>query len=159
LEQMKGIRHAHLLPLFGAWQRESLLIVAMELGERTLLQRWREAANQGLPGIPAAELLEYLREAAKGLDHLNGLGIQHRDIKPQNLLLVGGTVKVADFGLAKLLKHTITAASGSLTAAYAAPEFFQGQATRWSDQYSLAVSYCQLRGGRLPFVGSLVQTM
>jgi hypothetical protein len=42
------------------------------------------------------------------------------------------------------------AASGGLTPAYAAPEFFNGQATQWSDQYCLAVSYCHLRGGRLP---------
>jgi Tfp pilus assembly protein PilF len=169
LELMKGIRHAHLLPMFGAWQREGQLIIAMELADRTLWQRWQEAVEQGLPGIPPDELLGYLQEAAKGLDFLNErrhrsdsgevLGIQHKDIKPQNLLLVGGTVKVADFGLAKVLEHTVTNASGGLTPAYAAPEFFQGQATRWSDQYCLAVSYCLLRGGRLPFEGTGVQIM
>jgi tetratricopeptide (TPR) repeat protein len=166
---MKGVRHAHLLPMFGAWQREGQLIIAMELADRTLWQRWQEAVQQGLPGIPPDELLGYLQEAAKGLDFLNErrhrsdsgelLGIQHKDIKPQNLLLVGGTVKVADFGLAKVLEHTVTQASGGLTPAYAAPEFFQGQATRWSDQYCLAVSYCLLRGGRLPFEGTGVQVM
>jgi tetratricopeptide (TPR) repeat protein len=169
LELMKGIRHAHLLPMFGAWQREGQLIIAMELADRTLWQRWQEAVEQGSPGIPADELLGYLQEAAKGLDFLNDrrhrsesgemLGIQHKDIKPQNLLLVGGTVKVADFGLAKVLEQTVTHASGGLTPAYAAPEFFQGQATRWSDQYCLAVSYCLLRGGRLPFEGTGVQVM
>jgi formylglycine-generating enzyme required for sulfatase activity len=46
-----------------------------------------------------------------------------------------------------------------MTPAYAAPEFFYGQATRWSDQYSLAVTYCQLRGGQLPFRGNLFQLM
>jgi tetratricopeptide (TPR) repeat protein len=169
LELMKGIRHAHLLPMFGAWQKEGLLIIAMELADRTLWHRWQETIQQGLPGIPQEEMLVYLHEAAKGLDFLNDrrhqtptgetLGIQHKDIKPQNLLLVGGTVKVADFGLAKVLEHTVTNASGGLTPAYAAPEFFQGQATRWSDQYCLAVSYCLLRGGRLPFEGSGVQIM
>src|SRR5205823_6312901 len=97
--------------------------------------------EQGLPGIPREELLEYLREAAKGIDHLNGLDIQHRDIKPQNLLLVGGSVKVADFGLAKLLEHSVATNSGSMTPAYAAPEFLNGQTTAQSDQYSLAVTY------------------
>src|SRR5262249_39255279 len=143
----------------------------------TLWQRWREAANQGLPGIPTAEVHGYLHEAAKGLDFLNDrqhssgsgpatgaatekvVGIQHKDIKPENLMLVGGTVKVADFGLAKLLEHTVTNVSGGLTPAYAAPEFFQGKATRWSDQYCLAVTYCKLRGGRLPFEGAGVQVM
>src|SRR5262245_36322246 len=46
-----------------------------------------------------------------------------------------------------------------MTPAYAAPEFFRGEVTRWSDQYSLAVSYCQLRGGRLPFRGIPEQVM
>ncbi len=168
LELMKGIRHGNLLPMFGAWQRDDLLIIAMELGDRTLLDRLAEAWQQGHAGIPRDELLDYMRDAARGLDFLNeyrdpaggaAVGIQHKDVKPQNLLLVGGCVKVADFGLAKVLEHTVTAASGGLTPAYAAPEFFKGEATRWSDQYCLAVSYCQLRGGELPFTGSHVQVM
>jgi formylglycine-generating enzyme required for sulfatase activity len=169
LELMKGIRHAHLLPMFGAWERAGLLIVAMELADRTLADRLSDVQAQGAAGIPMPEMLEYLREASKGLDYLNEhhhpsgtgemVGIQHKDVKPQNLLLVGGTVKVADFGLARLLEHTVITASGCLTPAYAPPEFFRGQATRWSDQYSLAVTYCQLRGGRLPFDGDMAQMM
>jgi tetratricopeptide (TPR) repeat protein/serine/threonine protein kinase len=168
LELMRGIRHPHLLPMFGAWQQGDFLIIALELADCTLLDRLKGAQGEGLEGIPQTELLEYVREAAKGLDYLNDyhhpsapgmVGIQHKDVKPQNLLLVGGCVKVADFGLAKLLEHTVTAASGGLTPAYAAPEFFSGQATRWSDQYCLAVTYCQLRGGRLPFGGNAMQVM
>ena len=49
----------------------------------------------------------------------------------------------------------IATVSHAMTPAYAAPEFFNDQASRWSDQYSLAVAYCQMRGGRLPFAGSV----
>jgi serine/threonine-protein kinase len=169
LELVKGIRHAHLLSMFGAWQQDGFLILAMELADGTLRDRLQKAQAEGLPGIPPGELLEYMGEAAKGLDYLNErhhpaestepVGIQHKDVKPENLLLVGGTVKVADFGLARFLEHTVTSASGGMTPAYAAPEFFGGQVTRWSDQYSLGVTYCGLRGGRLPFTGDLAKVM
>src|SRR5262249_3791730 len=122
------------------------------------------------PGIPAPQLLKYLRDAARGLDYLNeprhtvdgkaGVGVQHRDIKPANLLLVGGSVKVGDFGLAKLLEHAATSnTAGAMTVAYAPPEAIQGRISRHSDQYSLGVTYCQLRGGQLPFEGNAAQLM
>src|SRR5262249_30539095 len=76
---------------------------------------------------------------------------------PQNLLLKGDVLKVADFGLARVVNHSVTGHTGHLTLAYAAPEFFDGKTARQSDQYSLAVAYCQLRGGQLPFSGSTAQ--
>ena len=170
LQIIKDIRHPHLLATFGAWQVGRYLIIAMELAERTLLDRFRETAGQGFPGIPVPEIHEHFLDAARGLDlYLNEpdtprggtepVGIQHRDVKPQNLLLVGGSVKVADFGLARILEHTQTSHTGSMTPAYAAPEFFKKQTFSQSDQYSLAVTYCHLRGGRLPFAGGMAEIM
>ncbi len=169
LQIIKDVRHPHLLATFGAWQIGRYLIIAMELAERTLLDRFRETAGQGFPGIPAPEIHEHFLDAARGLDYLNEprhpsggaepVGIQHRDVKPQNLLLVGGSVKVADFGLARILEHTQTGHTGSMTPAYAAPEFFKKQTSSQSDQYSLAVTYCHLRGGRLPFTGGMAEVM
>ncbi len=164
LEVIKTIRHPHLLANFGAWQQDGALIIAMELADRTLLDRFREAAGQGFTGIPAPEIFEHFLDAARALDYLNEprhpgggsgpLGIQHRDIKPQNLLLVGGSVKVADFGLARVLENSTTGHTGSMTPSYAAPEFFDHKTSSQSDQYSLAITYCHLRGGRLPFEGN-----
>jgi formylglycine-generating enzyme required for sulfatase activity/serine/threonine protein kinase len=159
LELLKEVRHPNLLDVYGAWQSGNLLILAMQLGDKTLLHRLEEARQAGQEGIPRAELLDHLRDAARGLDHLNGLGIQHRDVKPHNLLLIGGGVKVADFGLAKLLEQTVASNSGAMTMAYAAPECFDGRVSDRSDQYSLGVTYCQLRGGRLPFVVTAQQLM
>jgi hypothetical protein len=169
LKIMRSVRHPNLLSIFGIWQQADTLILAMELADQTLLDRHGQAAAQGLAGIPKGELLEYMRQAALGIDYLNApqhrvddkerVSIQHRDIKPQNILLVGGGVKVADFGLARLLEQTVTGHTGNLTMNYAAPEFFNGQTSQWSDQYSLAVTYCQLRGGRLPFTGNAAQVM
>src|SRR5437660_1204415 len=85
-------------------------------------------------------------------------GLQHLDIKPRNLFLVSGHVKVADFGLvnslANLNGQTAPAAQpGAITPSYASPECFQGKISLFSDQYSLAVVYCELLTGRLPFAG------
>jgi serine/threonine protein kinase len=159
LELMQNLRHPHLLSLFGAWQKDDWLIVAMELADRTLFQRLEQCQQEGHAGIPPAELLRFMQEAAKGLDYLNDMSVQHRDIKPANLLLVGGGIKLADFGLAKLLENSIASNTGAMTPAYAAPEFLEEQTSAKSDQYALAVSYCELRGGRLPFAGNLAQIL
>src|SRR5205823_14631716 len=107
LELMERVRHPHLLSTLGDWQKGGYLIIAMPLAERSLLDRQREATKaEGRAGIPAAELLKYMGEAAEGTDYLNWeLNIQHGDIKPTNLLLVGGRVQLADFGVARLLTH------------------------------------------------------
>ena len=150
--------------MFGAWRREDWLIIGMELADRTLMDRYQEVTNGGLKGISYPELMRYSRETAKVIDYLNKprhflggkkpVGIQHGDIKPQNILLVGGGVKVGDFGLVRLLESAVVQGAAGMTIAYASPECFAGQTSRWSDQYSLAVTYCHLRGGALPFAHS-----
>lgn len=166
---MKEVRHPHLIAVAGAWEAHGYLVVAMEPADGSLADRLRECVGRGLPGVPRDELLAYLADAASALDHLNeprhpvadgpAGGIQHRDVKPQNLLLLGGGVKVADFGLARALTGGVTGHTGSMTTEYAAPEFFEGRTSAHSDQYSLAVTYCHLRGGRLPFVGTPAEVM
>jgi serine/threonine protein kinase len=169
LESLKLVKHPHTISLFGIWYDDDLLVVGMELAEGSLMDELRAAVARGLAGIPVRQLIEHMREAAKGVDFLNeprhaldgkaDVSILHADIKPHNLLLVGGAVKVADFGLARVLERSVASKSGGMTIAYAPPEFFRGQATRQSDQYSLAVSYCQLRTGALPFQGTPLQMM
>jgi serine/threonine protein kinase len=88
---------------------------------------------------------------------MNAQNVQHRDIKPANLLLLNGGVKIADFGLAKVLEETIASNSGAGTLAYTAPECFKGQLTQQSDQYSLAMTYYHLRTGRQLFQGNQAQ--
>ena len=101
-----------------------------------------------------ARVIDFLNEPRHQLEERSGVAIHHRDIKPQNIMLIGQGVKVADFGLSCLDEPGGSARSQcGLTFAYAAPETFRRRVSAGSDQYSLAVTFCQLRSGRLPFVG------
>jgi serine/threonine protein kinase len=112
----------------------------------------------GQAGIPITELFRYFWEAAEALDYLHSRHVLHRDVKPDNLLLVSGHVKVADFGLARLLEggQTVEASMVAGTASYMAPEVWEGKASERSDLYSLAVSYVELRLGRRPYGGNTI---
>jgi hypothetical protein len=130
--------------------------MAMPLCDRSLHDRLRQCEAQGMPGVPPGELMGYVTEVARALDFLNETHhVQHRDVKPRNLFLMGGSAVVADFGLAKILAQTAASHSGAMTPHYAPPEFFRDQVTSASDQYSLAAAYCELRCGQLPFTGTL----
>ncbi len=131
------------------------LLILMGLGETTLAGRLREYRGQGYAGIPREELLDHLESAARALDCLNrDHGIQHSDVKPSNILIVGGGTQVCDFGLAKAMGEDIRQTSAACSPAYAAPEVLEHAATGRSDQYSLAVCYVELATGRLPFPSS-----
>jgi serine/threonine protein kinase len=121
----------------------------MDLADGSLRARLQECLRQGQPGVPAAELLGYLGEAAAALDYLHGQRLLHRDVKPENLLLVRGRAQVTDAGLARLQgAPRLSTSSGAGTPLYMAPEVFRGRAGPAGDQYSLALTYAELRLGR-----------
>jgi serine/threonine protein kinase len=182
LELIKQLEHNHLLELYSFWLLDrygqvipdevrgrpdapsaNVLVIAMKLAHKNLMDRLQECQRAGLSGIPVSELIMYMRQAAKALDYLNGnqqleehhVSTQHRDIKPENILLArDGTVKIGDFGLIKVVEETqavINPDSAGLTLAYAAPEMFASLVTSWTDQYALALTYFKLRTGVLPF--------
>ena len=108
--------------------------------------------------LPPNRANQIIRAAAAGVDHAHENGILHRDIKPGNLLLdANGVVKVADFGLAKIdgVSQELTPSRVLLgTTSFMAPELLAGKsATRYSDQWALAVTAYLLLTGSLPFIG------
>jgi serine/threonine-protein kinase len=112
------------------------------------------------PGLAA----EVGIQACAGLDYAHRRGIIHRDVKPGNLMVVGGpvgggdaTVKLTDFGIARAIEQTRITQVGSVvgTAAYLAPEQVRGEeATPATDVYALGVVLYQFLTGRLPYEGS-----
>lgn len=158
LKHLKGIRHPHLIRVLNAQRTGNVLVMALELGDQTLLDRFGECHRAGLPGIPVDELLRWLRQVAGAIDYLYySRKILHRDVKPANVLLVKGSAKLADFGLAKVLSGAVVAHSGIASFEYAPPEFFEQRVSANSDQFSLTAMYCYLRTGDLPYGGNLRQ--
>lgn len=160
LTHIKDIRHPFLLSLERVEIVAGELVLVMELAEGNLLERAQHYRQAGRPGIPRTELLHYLSEAAEVLDLLQTqYGLQHLDIKPHNLFLVGGHIKVGDFGLVRRLAAGDSSQIGAVTPLYAAPEVFLGQPSPQSDQYSLAIVYQELLTGQLPFSGACARQL
>lgn len=109
--------------------------------------------------------VEIAAQACAGLEYAHRMGIIHRDVKPGNLMVIGGpaggpaemSVKLADFGIARAAEQTRLTQVGSVvgTAAYLSPEQSRGEeATPISDVYSLGVVTYQLLTARLPYEGN-----
>src|SRR5262249_8277384 len=136
------------------------LIVVMELAESSLKDRCAECIKVGEKGIARNELLRYMKEAAEALDYLRDrYGLQHLDIKPGNLFLSSGHIKVADYGL--VFSHSTKAPSTTfaLSPNYAPPELFDGDIEPSADQYSLAVTFQELLTGTKPYTGASVRAL
>jgi len=181
LPVIEKVSHPNLNAVSGSFlfQDKGLLFVESEFPAKTLRHRLDEirsnSAGSQHVGIPISELFSYMSQAAEAIDYLNTsqhlyqgkkIAIYHRALSPDSLHLFeekGKIVcKVGDFGLAKPITDSNEAARHSLGLTnydYAPPEFDEGLTTNTSDQYSLATTYHELRTGRLPFTGSLLQKL
>jgi serine/threonine protein kinase len=187
---VKQIRHPNLVPIHSIWLKDEAgqfmdddflgsalnlgdqeleLIIAMGLGDKSLHDRLLECQKEGLPGIPRDELLDYIEQAAQAIDFLNKpchdlgnelVAIQHCDIKPHNIIIVGDAAQVCDFGLARVLGDS-RVTKAQWTTGYVAPEVItaNGRPSRWTDQYCLAITYIHLRTGSLPIEGGNLAAM
>lgn len=154
LGRIREVHHPFLLNIERVELVEGRLAIVTELADSCLMRRFNACQEAGLPGIPRSELIQYMRETADVLDFMyEKFSLQHLDVKPDNLLLLSGHVKVADFGLVKDLRESQGSVMSGLTPMFAGPEVFEGRPGRYSDQYALAVVYQYLLTGEPPFGG------
>jgi hypothetical protein len=148
---ISGLQHPNVVLLLGAGEDRGVAWAAMELMPASLSQELRQRGR-----FSAGDLRDIVREVCLGLDAASRRGVMHRDIKPSNLLRsADGTVKVADFGLAKDLSLELNLAASdavSGTPWYLSPEVAAGTpAGVASDLYSLGATVYHLAAGRPPF--------
>ncbi|HEY2910115.1 MAG TPA: serine/threonine-protein kinase, partial [Gemmataceae bacterium] len=160
LELIKNLRHPYLLATEDFWVANNRLYIVTELADISLRRRLVDCKEEGHPGIPVDELFVYIHESADGFDFLHSKQIAHRDVKPDNILIVNGHAKVADFGLARTSETNVAQMSFAGTPAYMAPEVWGGEGGPASDLYGFAMSYIELRQGSTPFkFGKVMEVM
>ncbi|MFO0807089.1 MAG: protein kinase [Gemmataceae bacterium] len=159
LKRIREVRHPFVVSMDQIQEVNGELLIVMELADRSLHDCFVEWQQKGERGIPRDRLIRYLTDAAEGLDYLIGhFNLLHLDVKPRNLFLVADRVKVADFGLVKNIERPSSAGvMAGVTPIYAAPETFQNNISRYSDQYSLGIVYVELLTGKRPFQGKNVR--
>jgi Tol biopolymer transport system component len=167
---LAALNHPNIAAIYGVAEADAHRGLVLEFVEGPTL-----AERLGSDGIPLPEALSIARQIADALDAAHGKGIIHRDLKPANIKAApGGTVKVLDFGLAKIaaddgggsadLPHSPTVTAGSTcagvilgTAAYMSPEQARGKAVdKRTDIWSFGCVLYEMLTGRTAFCGETV---
>jgi serine/threonine-protein kinase len=150
-----SLSHPNIVKIYDVSVREGRgpKYIVMELIEGITLKSYMNKTG----ALPTKELLSYTEQILKALEQAHSKNIIHRDIKPQNIMLLrSGRIKVTDFGIAKLPNaDTLTMTDKAIgTVYYISPEQASAQKidTR-SDLYSLGVMLYEMATGQLPFVG------
>ena len=147
------LSHPNIVAVYDVGQSEGIDYIVMELVDGITLKQYCE--NRG--ALDWKETLHFSTQIVKALAHAHERGIIHRDIKPQNIMVLkDGTIKVADFGIAEL-QNSLTGSSGTAVGSihYMAPEQAKGAvADARSDIYSLGIVMYEMLTGQLPYTGS-----
>lgn len=148
------LSHINIVSVYDVSHSDGLDYIVMELVDGMTLKQYMQ--KRGTP-LNWREAIHFITQILRALGHAHSRGIVHRDIKPQNILVLrDGSVKVADFGIARLAsaaQATLTQeALGSVH--YISPEQAKGsQVDGRSDLYSAGVVLYEMLTGRLPFEG------
>ena len=147
-----SLSHANIVSVYDVSSSEGVEYIVMELIDGITLKQYMERRGQ----MDWREALHFITQIMHGLSHAHSRGIIHRDIKPQNIMVLrDGSVKVADFGIACLANTANTLTQEALGSVhYISPEQARGDRTdARSDVYSAGVVLYEMLTGRLPFEG------
>lgn len=143
IQLMARLDHPNILAIKNADFIEGHVVVAYQLGERSLDDRLAKR-------ISLDNALDYAEQMLEGLAFAHAERIVHCDVKPDNLILFAdGTLKLADFGIAKLAVRTIYGSSSG-TLGYMAPEHAMGRPSTRSDVFSAGLVVYRMLTSHLP---------
>ena len=146
------LSHPNIVSVYDVSRGGDTEYIVMELIDGITLKQYMEKRGQ----LNWRESLHFITQIMRGLSHAHSRGVIHRDIKPQNIMILrDGSVKVADFGIACLENSAQTLTQEALGSVhYISPEQARGERTDpRSDIYSAGVVLYEMLTGRLPFEG------
>lgn len=146
------LSHPNIMSVYDVSRGGDVEYIVMELIDGITLKQYMEKRGQ----LNWRESLHFITQIMRGLSHAHSRGIVHRDIKPQNIMILrDGSVRVADFGIACLENAAQTLTQEALGSVhYISPEQARGDRTdARSDIYSAGVVLYEMLAGRLPFEG------
>jgi serine/threonine-protein kinase len=149
------LSHPNILTIFDAGEEHDMAYLAMEVLEGTDLKDYCTEENI----LPRTEVLRITAEVAEALDYAHDNGVVHRDSKPANIMLLkDGSVKVTDFGIARVVESSKTQTGMVLgTPSYMSPEQVEGKKVDGrSDLFSLGATMYELLTGHKAFIGDTI---
>jgi serine/threonine-protein kinase len=153
------LTHPNIVVVFDAGEEDGLYYITMELVEGRSLQALLDDGHS----FPLPRVLRIMEQACSALQFAHERNVVHRDIKPANLMLTGDdTVKVTDFGTAKILQFGTVQQTAHVmgTPSYMSPEQVKGRAVDGrSDIFSLGVMLYEMVTGEKPFPGQNITTV
>ena len=158
------LSHPNIVTIYDMDEEDGLAYIAMQFVNGPTVEALLDGPETAPPKPLTPEaIFRILRQTASALDFAHSKGIVHRDIKPANIMIDDdGTVKIADFGIAKASAAGNLTASGTIlgTPNYMSPEQVQGSAIDGrSDQFSLGVVAYEILTGERPFPGENLGTV
>src|SRR6267378_5082067 len=153
------LTHPNIVVVFDAGEEDGLYYITMELVEGKSLQALLDDGH----GFPLPRTLRIMDQTCSALQFAHERNVIHRDIKPANLMLTADdTVKVTDFGTAKILQFGTVQQTAHVmgTPSYMSPEQVKGRAVDGrSDIFSLGVMLYEMVTGEKPFPGQNITTV
>ncbi|MBL6079507.1 protein kinase [Belnapia sp. T18] len=153
-----GLNHPNIVSVFDYGENAEQAWIIMELVEGGSLKSLLDRGEK----LPLPRVVQLMTQLLDGLGYSHAKGVVHRDIKPANLMLTpSGTLKIADFGIARLENSSMTHVGTMMgTPAYMAPEQLRGETVdQRADLWAAGVVLYQLLSGEKPFSGGITSIM